>query len=180
MKIIENYDELSTEEIGLDAKKIIYKQSRDLKHLDKILELIPPHGKSVWIDSNGTDISENIIAFEHHKWKGIFETDAIKYYKDFYSNTLHNAVKKYITPSSIVMYNSFELKYINENELVKILNFLIDCYQSKLIIHVDTIFIDFNKLKYSVDYIIKKVENNIKKKSNIHKLDNLEYIFEIN
>lgn len=177
MKIIRNYNELG--ELSTDTKKIIYSKIKTKVYQKTILELLPS-GKSVWIDSNGSDISSNIIAFENIKWKGIFKSTDIKYYKDFYSQTLTQTIKKYIKPSSIVIYQSCEFRYINEQKLIDNINFLIKSYPTTLLIYIDTIFIDFNKLKYSNQYIIEKTKENINQKSNIYKLNNFNYIFKIN
>lgn len=178
MKIVKNYDDLG-DQINLDSKKIIYAKVHSSKYQDRILPLLPINGKSVWIDSNGTDIDANIIAFEKYIWKGIFKSSSIRYYRNFFSNTLHHAIKKYIAPSSIVMSNTSELKYISCKELIRIINFLITAHTSKLIIHVNTVYLDFNKLKYSIDHVIENVKNNISKKTKLHKLDRVHYIFEI-
>jgi hypothetical protein len=177
MKIIKNYDDLG--ELSTDAKKIIYFKIKTKVHQKTILDLLPS-GKSVWIDSNGSNISSNIIAFENIKWKGIFNLTDIKYYRDFYSQALSQVIKKYIKPSSIVIYQSCEFRYINEKKLIDNINFLIKSYPIKLLIYIDTVFIDFNKLKYSNQCIMEKTRESINQKSNIYKLDDFKYIFEIN
>lgn len=178
MKIIKNYNDLG--EPNIDTKKIIYFKIKTKMHQKAILDLLPNDKKSVWIDSNGDGINSNIIAFENIKWKGIFKSTNIKYYKNFYSQTLSQAIKKYIKPSSIVICESCEFRYINEQKLIDNINFLIRSYPIKLLIYIDTVFIDFNKLKYSSKYIIEKTKESIKQKSNIYKIDDFKYIFEIN
>lgn len=177
MKIIKNYDDLG--ELDIDSKKIIYSRIKSKIHQKYMLELLPS-GKSVWIDSGADNINPDIIAFEHQKWKGIFESTDIKYYRDFFSKTVHQSINKYIKPSSIVIYQSCEFRYVDEQTLVNNIIFLIGEYSFKLLIYIDTVFIDFNKLKYTPQQIIKNVGGKIKSKYKVHNIDNFKYILEIN
>ena len=177
MKIVNNYTELGT--LNTDAKKIIYNKMHDKMHQTDILNLLPS-GKSVWIDSYGDGINSNIVAFENERWKVVFDSTTVKYYKEFNSPTLIQAVNKYINPSSIVIYQSDEFKYINKQELIDKINFLIKSYPTKLLIYIDTIFIDFNKLKYSNQHIIENTKKHITQNTTVHVIDDFKYIFEIN
>tara|TARA_R110000868_G_C10446221_1_gene725903 strand:+ start:36 stop:572 length:537 start_codon:yes stop_codon:yes gene_type:complete len=178
MKIVNNYKDLG--ELGIDAKKIIYSKIKNKIYQKNILELLP-NGKSVWIDSYGSYNNDpNVISFENAKWKGIFKSADIKYYKDFYSPTLYESINKYIKPSSIVIYGSCEFRYINKQELMDNINFLIKSYHTKLLIYIDTVFIDFNKLKYSPQHIIEETKKHTDSRCKIHSLNDFKYIFEIN
>ena len=177
MKIIKNYNELG--ELSIDSKKIIYFKIKNKIHQKYMLELMPK-GKSVWIDSGADDSNPNITVFENLKWKGIFESTGIKYYRNFFSKTVHQSINKYIKPSSIVMYQSCEFRYVNEQTLINNINFLIGEHFSKLLIYIDTVFIDFNKLKYTPQQIIKNVEIKLKSKCKVHNIDDFKYVFEIN
>ena len=177
MKTIKNYSELG--ELSVEAKKTIYNLIHNKTCLLDILNLLPK-GKSVWIDSFGDGINPNIIAFENRHWKNIFNSSTIKYYGDFYSSALIQSINKYIKPTSIVIYQSMEFRYINEKELLEKMKFLIKSYPTKLLIYINTIHIDFNKLKYSSQHIIKNTKKNINQDMKVQTINNFKYIFEIN
>jgi hypothetical protein len=176
MKIIETYNDIS---LNTDSKKLIYNKMHDKMHQAIILNLLP-NGKSVWIDSCGDGVNSDIVAFENEKWQGIFDSSTIKYYKEFNSPTLVQAINKYINPLSVVIYQSDEFKYINEQELINKINLLVKSYSTKLLIYIDIIFIDFNKLKYSNQHIIENTKKHINQNTTVHTIDNFKYIFEIN
>ena len=73
-----------------------------------------------------------------------------------------------------------EFRYINEKELLEKMKFLIKSYPTKLLIYINTIHIDFNKLKYSSQHIIKNTKKNINQDMKVHTINNFKYIFEIN
>jgi len=177
MKIINNYAELDV--LSSKAKKIIYNNIHNKINQSDILNLLPK-GKSVWIDSGGDGINSDITAFENRKWKTIFNSKTIKYYEKFDSLTLVKAINRYINPSSIVIYQSDEFRYINVQELINKINFLIKSYSTKILIYLDNTFIDFNKLKYSNQHIIEHTKKNITRNSTVHIINNFQYIFEIN
>lgn len=177
MKIVESFNDLPS--LDIEAKKIGYFKFRNKDHQQDILKLLP-QGTSVWIDSNGVDINSNILAFENIKNKDILESKNIRYYKNIFSKTLYQAINKYIKPLSIVFYQSEEFKYISDGQLVDSINFLKECIPCKIIIHINTIFIDFNKLKYPITSIIEKIKKNTDPTCKVHNLDNFKYIFEIN
>lgn len=174
MKTVESYNDLS--HLDLNAKKIIYKNMHNSLFLQHIKNLLP-YGVNVWIDSAGTPNTSNIV-FENIKWKGIFNFSDIYYYQDFYSPTLQQSINKYIKPSSVVLYQSEELKYHDQKKLINIMNFLIKSYSAKLFMYIDTAYIDFNKLKYSNFHIIEKVKNNLASHCKVHMFDEFQYVFE--
>lgn len=176
MKIVESFNDLPN--LDIEAKKIGYFKFRNKDNQQNILKLLP-QGPSVWIDSNGVDINSNIIAFENIKNKDILESKNIRYYKNIFSKTLYQVINKYIKPSSIV-FLSEEFKYISDNQLIDNINFLKEYIPCKIIIHINTIFIDFNKLKYPITSIIEKIKKNTDPACKVHNLDNFKYIFEIN
>ena len=113
MKIIESYNDF---ELTVDSKKRLYNELhyRERNHIAKRL----PAGKSVWIDSNGDATNPNVVAFENEKWKGIFDPHMpIKFYKYFNSPTLVQAINKYVKPTSVVIYQSEEFRYLPPEEL---------------------------------------------------------------
>ena len=179
MKTIQNYSELG--ELSTEAKRIIYERMHDRIHQDYLLKLIPK-GKSVWLDSFGHDLGSNIIPFENQKWKTIFSLpNSIKYYNNFRSPTLIQSINKYIKPLSIIIYQSEEFMYVNKKELIDIIKFLIKSFPKiKLLIYIDTIFIDYNKLKFTGKHIIENTQKNITQNTTIHTYDKFKYIFEIN
>ena len=179
MKTIQNYSELG--ELSTEAKRIIYEQMHDRIHQDYLLKLIP-EGKSVWLDSFGHGLGSNIIPFENQKWKTIFDQpNNIKYNNNFRSPTLIQSINKYIKPSSIIIYQSEEFMYVNKKELIDIIKFLIKSFPKiKLLIYIDTTFIDYNKLKFTGKHIIESTQKNITQNTIIHTYDKFKYIFEIN
>jgi len=175
MKIIESYKDLKI--LDVDAKKTIYKKIHETtfkKKLNKIL----PNGKSVWIDSAGV-ANKNRYIFENGKWKGIFKSKKIKYYKDFFSPTLMQAIKKYIHPNFMVLNNCEEFRYLTPDQFTAKLEIISNFYQIKIFICFNTILLDFNKLKYTNIWIIKKIIKNFSKYK-IHKVDYFHYIYELN
>jgi len=175
MKIIESYNDLN--ELSIDAKKIIYSRIHG-KGFTNTLNKILPLGKSVWIDSAGVP-DKNRYVFENRKWKEIFESKEIKYYKDFFSPTLMHSIKKYINPDFIVLNNSEEFRYLTPHELTTKIEIISNYYQTKIFLSINTIFLDFNKLKYPNSLIVENVAINLLKYK-IHKIDNFKYIYEIN
>ena len=174
MRIIESYKDFN---LTVEAKKRLYTELHPEDYLDKINSLLPA-GKTVWIDSNGDAMKSNIVAFENEKWKGIFDPrKPVKYYKFFNSPTLVGAINKYINPTSIVIYHSEEFRYLTPEELRYKLEFMVDSYPTKILIYLDMIGIDFNKLKYSHSHVLESVlpENTV-----VHNLEDFEYLLEIN
>mgnify|MGYP004346307447 CR=1 FL=1 len=96
-----------------------------------------PVGTSVWIDSGVKDCSNNMIAFENEKWKDIFEPHtSTKFYRNLTSPTLAEAIKKYIGPTSVVMYESEEFRYVTTSELINKIKYLVNALGVKLILYV--------------------------------------------
>jgi len=175
-KIVKSYADLDT--LDLDSKKKGYQRVRNKVYQQNILKLLP-EGVSVWIDSNGVDISPNIIAFENFNNKDIFKPKSVNYYKNTFSKTLYQYINKYIKPVSLVFYQSEEFRYITDDKVIENINFLSKLISCKIIVYIDIVFIDFNKLKYPINNIIAKIKKNINLKCKVHNLDNFKYIFEI-
>jgi len=174
MKIIESYKDF---ELTIESKKALYSAMHDKAYVDNITKRLPA-GKSVWIDSNGDAMKSNIVAFENEKWKGIFDPrKPVKYYKFFNSPTLVGAINKYIKPTSVVIYQSEEFKYLTPEELQYKIEFMVDSYPTKIFIYIDMLGIDFNKLKYSYTHIIESV---VTQNTIIHDLKDFKYLLEIN
>ena len=173
MKIIESYNDF---ELTVDSKKRLYNELH-YRERDHIAERLPA-GKSVWIDSNGDATNPNVLAFENEKWKGIFDPHMpIKFYKYFNSPTLVQAINKYIKPTSVVIYQSEEFRYLTPEELQYKIEFMVDSYPTKIFIYIDMLGIDFNKLKYSYTHIIESV---VTQNTIIHDLNDFKYLLEIN
>lgn len=177
MKIIESYNDFK---LTTKSRKVIYKQLHTQEYLETIKSLIPK-GKSVWIDSNGDGKQENIIAFENRKWQGIFDPRVpIKYYDEFRSKTMIQAISKYIRPTSIVVYESEEFRYVTPEALSNNLKFLYESFKIKILVYIDLIGVEYNKLKYTKEHIIEHLTKNSKEKIVVHGLDNFKYLLEIN
>ena len=177
MKIIESYNDF---DLTVESKKVIYKQMHKQEYLESIRSHMPK-GKSVWIDSNGDSIRENIIAFEHRKWQGVFDPRVpIKYYDDFKSDTMFQAINRYIRPTSVVIYESEEFRYVTPETLCDNLKFLHGSVDTKILIYIDLIGVDYNKLKYTKEKIIDDIKINFGKKIIVHGLDHFKYLLEIN
>jgi len=177
MKIIESYNDV---ELSPEAKKKLYEVSHKQQYKNTIYNLLP-EGKSVWIDSAGDCNKANIVAFEHRKWEGIFDHHMpVKYYSKVNSTTMVNAINKYIVPTSIVMYESEEFRYITTKELIDKVCFLHASFNAKLIIYINLIYVDFNKLKYTQSYIIEQVKAQTPPNTIIHHINKFEYLLEIN
>ena len=72
------------------------------------------------------------------------------------------------------------LRFFN-SELIDIIKFLIKSFPKiKLLIYIDTTFIDYNKLKFTGKHIIESTQKNITQNTIIHTYDKFKYIFEIN
>ena len=177
MKTIKSYKEIN---LTVESKKAIYNQIHQQEHLQTILSQLPK-GKSVWIDSNGDGTQENIVVFEHRKWQGIFDPRVpIKYYDEFESKTMVQAINKYITPTSIVIHESEEFRYVTPEELCKKINYLDTSFDTKILLYVNMIFIDYNKLKFTKGHIINHIVSNFGEKIKVHVLDNFKYLLEVN
>jgi len=174
MKIIESYKDF---ELTIESKKTLYSAMHDKAYVDNITKRLPA-GKSVWIDSNGDTTNKNIVVFENVKWKEIFDPHMpIKFYKFFDSPTMVQAINKYINPTSIVIYQSEEFRYLTPDELRYKIEFMVDSYPTKIFIYVDMLGTDFNKLKYSYTHIIQSV---ITQNTIVHSLSKFKYLLEIN
>tara|TARA_R110000803_G_scaffold170054_1_gene233142 strand:+ start:679 stop:1215 length:537 start_codon:yes stop_codon:yes gene_type:complete len=177
MKIIESYNDF---DLTVESKKVIYKQMHKQEYLEAIKSHMPK-GKSVWIDSNGDGRQENIIAFEHRKWQGIFDPRVpIKYYNEFKSKTMVQAINKYIKPTSVVIYESDEFRYITPETLCNNLKFLHKSFNIEILIYIDLIGVDYNKLKYTKENILDDIKINYGRKITVHRLDNFKYLLKIN
>jgi len=177
MKIIESYNDV---DLSVESKKTLYKKLHPQRHKNFIINLLPG-GKSVWIDSHGDGSKANVVAFEHKKWKGIFDPRVlIKYYSEFNSPTMAQAINKYVNPTSIVAYESEEFRYLTPNELCDKIMLLVHLFPTKVLIYINLVNIDFNKLKYSKTYIIENVKKKINQNTIVHNLDNFKYLLEIN
>jgi len=177
MKIIESYNDIT---LDAQSKKTIYKYLHLGKHRERIEKLLPS-GKSVWIDSNGDPGQSQIISFENEKWKDVFNTDEHrKFYKTFLSDVMVNAIKKYIQPASVVIYESEEVKYLTVPQLIEKVNHIVSCFDCKVLVYFDLWLTDFNKLRYPHNFIALKVKDNIDADVKLHKIDNFKYIVEAN
>ena len=176
MKIIDSYNDIT---LDAKSKKIIYGHLHLGQNIERIEKLLPA-GKSVWIDSNGDTSKSEIVAFENEKWKDVFETNKpIKFYKTFLSDVMVNAIQKYIQPTSIVLYESEEIKYLNTQQLIEKINYIVKCFHCKVIVYFDLLFTDFNKLKYPYDHIATQIKNNITANNILHNIDHFRYIIEV-
>jgi hypothetical protein len=177
MKTIKSYKEL---ELSSEAKSIIYEISHAQRYKNEICRLLP-EGRSVWIDSAGDSTKPNIIVFEHKKWKEIFDPRLpIKYYDNFSSPTLVQIINKYICPASVVIYESDELKYLTPQELITKLDFLHRSYSAKLIVYINLLHIDFNKLKYTPIHVLNLIKGQMPSSTIIHTINRFRYILEMN
>lgn len=177
MKTIQSYKDL---DLTVESKKKIYKQIHKQEHLQMIRSQVP-RGKSVWIDSDGDGTRENVIAFEHRKWQGIFGPRLpIKYYEEFMSKTMVQAINKYIRPTSIVVYESEEFRYVTPEELCNKMKYLDESFDTKILLYVNLIFIDYNKLRFTREHVIDQVVSNFQGKIKVHVLDNFKYLLEMN
>ena len=141
-------------------------------------KLLVSSSVAMYSSNDGDAMKSNIVAIENEKWKGIFDPrKPVKYYKFFNSPTLVGAINKYINPTSIVIYHSEEFRYLTPEELRYKLEFMVDSYPTKILIYLDMIGIDFNKLKYSHSHVLESVlpENTV-----VHNLEDFEYLLEIN
>ena len=176
MKTVESYKDLKF--LNLDAKRAIYQNMHHSKDFDKIIKKVVPNGKNVWIDSAGIPSTHDYV-FEHIKWQGIFSSKDIKYYRDFYSSILVQAINKYILPNCVILNDSEEFRYITLQEITNKIKFLSTSYNAKIILCINTTFLDFNKLKYSNKWLIKEAIKNCQK-YRIHTIDDFKYVYEIN
>lgn len=176
MKIIDSYNDIT---LDSQSKKTIYKRLHLGKNMEHIEKLLPP-GKSVWIDSNGDIGKSHIVSFENEKWREVFDADASrKFYKTFLSDVMVNAIQKYIQPTSVVIYESEEIKYLDVPQLIEKINHIVSCFDCKVIVYVDLLFADFNKLKYTHNSIATKVKENITSNNKLHNIDDFKYIIEV-
>ena len=177
MKIIESYNDF---ELTVESKKVIYEQIHRQEYLEAIKSHVPK-GKSVWIDSNGDGKQENIIAFEHRKWQGIFDPRVpIKYFNQFKSKTMVQAINKYIKPTSVVVYESEEFRYVTPETLCDNLKFLHESYDTMILVYVNLRLVDYNKLKYTMENIIDQITINFGRKITVHGINQFKYLFKIN
>lgn len=144
-----------------------------------ILQMIP-NGKSLWLDSFGYALgSKNIISIEEKKYKKVFGSFFPNMYfkEDIFSEETCKILNKLITPASVVIYFSPLFKYLLEDELYKQLTVLKTSFpDSKIIVGLDSIFLDFNKIKWSVDSVINRIS--FATNSNILKLDETRIVIQ--
>ncbi len=173
MKVVKNYKDI----IKFDSKiqNLLFQKLHN-KHFSQKLKSLTTKHKTVYIDSGATP-NKNTFVFENFKWKNVIKQKNIKFYKDFYSNTMAQSINKYIKPDVVVFENSEEFKYITPNKLKHKIKIISAKYDAKLFICIDTVFLDFNKVKYTNDFIIKDI---IKPKLRSHKIDNFKYVIEVN
>lgn len=175
-RVVKNYQDLG--EMSPEDKRNHYKILKNRPLSPKLLKLIP-EGKSVWIDNKSKKNYEgNTVIFEDHKWKGFSDAKEVFYYRDFFSPALVGVINRYIKPSSVVINHSAEFQYINPKKLTANLEFLIKSYPVKVVVAVDLLKIDFNKLKYTNQSIANQVVKNLDNKIKAHKIGLFQYIFE--
>ena len=144
-----------------------------------IMQMIPS-GKSLWLDSFGFALgSKNIISVEERKYQKVFGSFFPNMYfkDDIFSKETCKLLNKLVAPLSVVIYFSPAFKYLTEDDLCQRLNNLKSNFpNSKIIVGIDTIFIDFNKIKWSVNSVINRIS--IATNSSIINLDDTRIIIQ--
>jgi hypothetical protein len=136
----------------------LFKQCIDSNHseLDTqrlILNLIS-NQKSIWIDSFGRGLSPDFISIEQDQYSIALENFSNVYFrKDLNNIKTHNELMQTFNPEIVVYYKSEFFKYLTVPELVSKITELVYVY-GKLIIYIDTVFMDYNKLKYPINNVI--------------------------
>ena len=175
MKIVKNYKSIKKFDSGIQES--IFNRLHHNYFKPKLRKIIARR-KCVYIDS-GANPSNSAFVFENYKWKDILTKKDVKFYRDFYSSTLIQSINRYINPDYVVFENSEEFKYISPKQLIAKIKLLSTKYTSTILICLDTVFLDFNKLKYSNKFILQNIlEQNSKIK--LHKVDSFKYVLEVN
>jgi hypothetical protein len=175
-RIIKNYKDLG--EMSLEDKIAHYEISRTNPTRTEILDLVP-NGKSVWFDNRGQYFSKNAIVFEQHKWKQVLQAKGndkdVYFYKNFFSPTMVGVINRYIKPASVVINHSTHFKYVTPEELTNNLKFLIDSYRVKILVSLNMLWIDFNKIKYTNQSVVNQVLKELDYSVKAHKFHEYPY-----
>ena len=143
-----------------EKHKTIEKSSTDNLILNSIGDR-----KSLWIDSFGHCFkvyNPNIISIE-----GIHNANLLKgipyvYFRANLQNIeTHHELAETFKPEIIVSYRTEIFKYLTIPKLIKKIFDLKNIYNAELCIYMDLQFIDYNKLKYPITYIIDEIRQQL-------------------
>ena len=140
--------------------------------------------KSLWIDSAGFTFSKyypDIISIEDRKYEKVLGKINNVYYKDqLLSVNTNTILNKLINPNFVVFYYSPSFKYVTLPELKVFINQFINSYpQARIILMIDTTFLDFNKIKFTLEYIIDDLKKSIKNNSNCTQVNEKDVIIDV-
>ena len=113
--------------------------------------------KSMWVDSFGYGLSTNCISVEQYHYRPPLKNLPNIYFRKNLNNI--NTCKELVqtfNPEIVVYYKSEFFKYLTVPELIAKLKELQSIYNN-LIIYMDLLHTDYNKLKYPVTHIISQI-----------------------
>jgi len=121
-----------------------------------ILNLISDK-KSIWIDSFGYGLSDNFISIEHYRFHSLLGNLSNIYFRQGLHNIkTYNELIQTFNPEIVVYYKSEFFKYLTVSELIAKLKELKSIFNN-LIIYMDLLYIDYNKLKYPITHVISQI-----------------------
>lgn len=140
--------------------------------------------KNIFIDSFGYFFNKGSICIENIRYEKIFHKildPKKKFYttNNFFSDDVTNFIKKE-SPQYVVFFYSIVLRY---NTIEK-LSELINCFKKKLehinlLLFIDMIYLDFNKIKYTNIDAIEILKSKIDSKSFCKKISEFDYLIEV-
>jgi len=127
-----------------------------------ILDLIE-NKKSMWVDSFGycfNTYNPNIISIEGVRGRNLLQKIPNILFRPSLNNLkIHEELLETIKPEIVVYFKSEIFKYLTVSELVNKISGLKNIYAKQgLCIYMDLQFIDYNKLKYPITYIIDEIQ----------------------
>ena len=128
--------------------------NKNQSNIESMILNIISNQKSIWIDSFGHGLSPEFISVESDTYSTILKSLGNVYFREELNNiaTCRELVQTF-NPEIVVYYKSQFFKYLTLPDLVSKITELAQEY-SKLVIYMDLVFIDYNKLKYPIENLI--------------------------
>lgn len=140
--------------------------------------------KNIFIDSFGYFFNKGSICIENIKYEKIFHKildTKKKFYttNNFFSDDVANIIKKE-SPQYVVFFYATVLRYNTIEKLAELINFFKKKLEHiNLLLFIDIIYLDFNKIKYTNKDAIEILARKINSKSLCQKISEFDYLIEV-
>jgi type IV secretory pathway VirB6-like protein len=129
--------------------------------IHRVLLDIIDNQKSMWVDSFGYGLSIDNISIEKDVFQPILNNLTNIYFrKELNDIETHRELKQTFNPEIVVYYKSEFFKYLTIDELINKITELRQIY-SKLVVYMDSTFIDYNRLKYPKKHVLSHLQDNL-------------------